>query len=134
MAFFAAAFDIAGIKTGTYKTEVLHLPRNLVQYFLQVGGVSLKQVEKFKNLGVAFTSDQRQDKKLDVISGKASAVMRVLHHSGIEKSKRERSKKAKLSAFKSIFIFILTYDHESWVMTENAITNACVRNENFAML
>ena len=48
---FAAASDIAGMKISTSKTEVLYLSRNPVQSFLQVGGVSLKQVEKFKYLG-----------------------------------------------------------------------------------
>ena len=66
------------MKISTSKTEILHLP---VQRSLQVGGVSLKQVEKFKYLGVAFTSDGRQVEELDVRSGKASAVMRALHHS-----------------------------------------------------
>ena len=32
--------------------------------------------------------------------------------------KRELSKKAKLSIFKTVFVPILTYGHESWVMTE----------------
>ena len=32
--------------------------------------------------------------------------------------KRELSKKAKLSIFKAVFVPILTYGHESWVMTE----------------
>ena len=36
---------------------------------------------KFKYLGVAFTIDGRQDEELDVRSGKASAIMRALHHS-----------------------------------------------------
>ena len=77
---------------------------------------TLKQVEKFKYLGVAFTSDGRQDEELDNRIGKASAVMRALNHSVV--LKRELSKKAKLSVFKSIFVPILTYGHESWVMTE----------------
>ena len=78
---FAAARNIAGMKISTSKTsktsktEVLHLSRNPDQCFLQVGGVSSKQMEKFKYLGVAFTSDGRQDEELDVQSGKASAVM-----------------------------------------------------------
>ena len=59
---FAAACDIAGIKISTSKTEILHLSTNPVQCFLQVGGISLKQEEKFKYLGVTFTSDERQDK------------------------------------------------------------------------
>ena len=73
-------------------------------------------VEKFKYLGVAFTSDGRQDEELDTQIGKASAVMRALHYSVV--IKRELSKKAKLSIFKAVFVPILTYGHESWVMTK----------------
>ena len=45
--------------------------------------------------------------------------MRALHFSVV--MKRELSKKAKLSIFKTVFgpsILNLTYGHESWVMTE----------------
>ena len=53
---------------------------------------------------------------MDTRIGKASAVMRALHYSVV--MKRELSKKAKLSIFKAVFVPILTYGHESWVMTE----------------
>ena len=98
------------------KTEVHHLSGNPDQCVLQVNGVTLKQVEKSKYLGVAFTSDRRQDEELDTRIGKASAVMRALHYSVV--MKRELSKKAKLSIFKTVFVPNLTYGHESWVMTE----------------
>ena len=42
--------------------------------------------------------------------------MRALHDSAV--MKRESSKKAKLSIFKAVFVPILTYGHECWVMTE----------------
>ena len=61
------------MKISTTKTEVLHLSRNPDQCVLQVNGATLKQVEKFKYLGVAFTSDGRQDEELDIRTGKASA-------------------------------------------------------------
>ena len=113
---FEFACDTAGIKISTAKTEVLHLSRNPDQCVLQVNGATLKQVEKFKYLGVAFTSDGMQDEELDTKIGKASAVMRALHYSiGM---KRELSKKVKLSIFKTVFVSILTDGHESWVMTE----------------
>ena len=83
---------------------------------LQVNGATLKQVEKFKYLGVVFTSDGRKDKEFDTRIGKTSAVMRVFHYSVF--MKRESSKKAKLSVFKAVFVPILTYGHESWVRTE----------------
>ena len=78
--------------------------------------MTLKQVEKFKYLGVAFTSDGRQDKELDTQIGKTSTVMRALHYSVV--MKRKLSKNAKLPFFKTVFVLILTYGHESWVMTE----------------
>ena len=42
--------------------------------------------------------------------------MRALYYSVV--MKRELSKKAKLSIFKTVFVPILTYCHDSWVMTE----------------
>ena len=127
---FADACNPARMKISMAKTEVLHLSRNLDQCVLQVNGATLKQVEKFKYLGVAFTSDGRQDEKLDTRIGRASAVMRALHYSVV--MKRELSKKAKLSFFKAGFVPILTYGHESWVMTEKMRSQVqSVRNEVF---
>jgi len=42
--------------------------------------------------------------------------MRPLQYSVV--MKRELSKKAKLSVFKTVFVSILTYSHESWVIKE----------------
>ena len=100
----------------TAKTEVLHLSSDPGQCMMQENGAALKQVEKFAYLGVAFTSDGRQDKELDTRISKARAVMRALHYSVV--IKRELSKKAKLSIVKAVFVPILTYGHESWVMTK----------------
>jgi len=113
---FAATCDNAEMKISTSKIEILHLSRNPDQCSLQVRGASLKQVEKFKHLGVVFTSDGRQVEEKDIRTGKASAVMRALQYSVV--MKQELSKKAKLSVFKTVFIPILTHGHESWVMTE----------------
>ena len=131
---FADACNTAGMKISTTKTEVLHLSRNPDQCVLQVNGGTLKQVERFKYLGVAFTSDGRQDEEFDTRIGKARAVMRALHYSVV--MKRELSKKAKLSIFKTVFVPILTYRHEFSLITQcndrkNAITSASVRNEVF---
>ena len=104
------------MKISTAKTQVLHLSRNPDQYVWQVNGATPKQLEKFKYLGVTFKSEVRQDEELDTRIGKASAVMQALHYSVI--LKRELSKKAKLSIFKTAFVPILTYGHESWVMTK----------------
>ena len=53
-------------------------------------------MEKFKYLGVAFTSDGTQNEE-----------MHALHRSVV--MKQELSQKAKLAVFRSIFVPILTY-------------------------
>ena len=58
----------------------------------------------------------RQDNELDTRIGKASAIMRQLYRSVV--LKRELRTKAKLFVFRSVFVPILTYGHECWVMTE----------------
>ena len=68
------------MKISAAKREVLHLSTNPDQFMLQVNGARVKQIEKFKYLGVAFTSDGGQDEELDTGMGKASAVMRALHY------------------------------------------------------
>ena len=108
--FFDACLD-AGIKT-----EIMCLSRRPVQCSFQTNAVTLKQTKKFKYLGVTFLSDGRQDNKLDTHIKKAGAVMCQLYQSVV--LKRELCTKAKLSVFRSVFVPILTYGHECWVMTK----------------
>ena len=89
------------MKIRAAKTEVLHLSRNPDQFMLQVNGARVKQIEKFRYLGVAFTSDGGQGEKLDTRMGKAGAVMRALHYLVV--MKRELSKKANLPIFIAVF-------------------------------
>ena len=104
------------MKISTAKSEEVHLSTNPGQCVLQVNGATLKPVEKFRYLGVAFTSDEKQDEEPNTRIGKARAVMQVFHDSVV--MKQELSKKAILSIFKAVFVPIHTYGHESWVMTE----------------
>ncbi|TWW66919.1 hypothetical protein D4764_20G0009510 [Takifugu flavidus] len=53
--------------------------------------------------------------EIDRRIGAASAVMRALNRSIVVK---ELSLKAKLSIYQSIYVPILTYGHQRWVMTE----------------
>ena len=61
-------------------------------------------------------SASRQNSELDIRIGKASAVMRQLHRSVV--LKWELCTKAKLSIFRSVYVPILTYGHECWIMNE----------------
>ncbi|XP_054592057.2 LINE-1 retrotransposable element ORF2 protein [Nothobranchius furzeri] len=113
---FAAECEAAGMRISTSKSETMVLDRKRVACHLRVGGEVLPQVEEFKYLGVLFTSEGRRDREIDRRIGSASAVMRTLSRSVV--GKRELSQKARLSIYRSIYIPILTYGHELWVMTE----------------
>ena len=114
---FADACSTAGMKISTAKIEILHLSRNPDQCVFQVNGATLKQVEKFKYLGVTFMSDGRQDEELDTQISKASAVMQALPFSVV--MKQELSKKGKTINFQNSFCPRSSiYGHESLVMTE----------------
>ena len=104
------------MKINTAKTEIICVSKHRVQCFFQTNGLTLKQTEKFKYLGVTFSSDGRQDNKLDIRIGRASAVMRKLHLSVA--LKQELCTKAKLFVFRKVFLPILTYGHECWVITQ----------------
>ena len=60
---------------------MLHVSRNTNQCLVQLNGPTQKQVFKFKYLGVAFTSDERQSKELGIPIGKAIAIMKALRYS-----------------------------------------------------
>ena len=91
---FSDACSGAVLEISTTKTETMCLFRLPQQCSLRIDGVPQKQLEKFKYLGVSFTSDSRQNSKLNIRVGKASAVMRQLHRSVV--LKRELCARAKL--------------------------------------
>ena len=66
---FSDACSVAEMKISTTKTETMCLSRQPKQCSLQIDRVSLKQSEKFKYLGVSFTSDGKQNSKLDIRIG-----------------------------------------------------------------
>ena len=79
------------------------LSRHPVQCSFQTNGVTLKQTETFKYLGVTFSGDGRQDNELNTRFGKASAVMHHLYQSVV--LKRELRTKANLS-FLRLVLFL----------------------------
>ncbi|TWW73564.1 hypothetical protein D4764_15G0009580 [Takifugu flavidus] len=95
---------IAGCKSDSFPVECL----------LRVGEEVLPQVEEFKYLGILFTNEGRMEREIDRRIGAASAVMQALNRSVMVK--KELSRKAKLSIYWSIYV--LTYGHQCWVMTE----------------
>ncbi|KAI3368310.1 hypothetical protein L3Q82_007829 [Scortum barcoo] len=113
---FAAECEAAGMRISTSKSEAMVLDRKRVACPLRVGGEVLPQVEEFKYLGVLFTSEGKMEREIDRRIGAASAVMRSVYRTVVVK--KELSRKAKLSIYRSIYAPTLTYGHELWVMTE----------------
>jgi len=58
--------------------------------------------------------------EVDTRIGEVKSVLRELYRSVV--TKRELSNTAELSVFKSVFVPILTYGHESWVMIERILS------------
>ena len=96
---FSAACEQEGSKISSEKIEVLCLAQGFLdrrprQYFLQVSGNALQQVE-IKSLGVVFTSDESRNKGIDTRIGKANAVLRELYCYAV--TKRGLSRNASFS-------------------------------------
>jgi len=104
------------MKINTKNTEVLLY----VSLKTQGSGNTLQQVEKFKHLRVVFASDRRWSEGTDTRIGEANVFLDELYRSVV--TKRELSNTTKLSVFKSVFVPILTYGPESWVMTKRILT------------
>jgi len=66
---------------------------------------------------------------MDTRIGIANEVLRELYRCVV--TKRELSNTTKLSVFKSVFVPILTYGHESWVMTERILTQVLALEMGF---
>ena len=98
---------------------------------LQVSGNTLQQVEKFKYLGVVFTSDGRRSEEIDTRVGKAITVLRELYHAVV--TKRELSSTAKPSV---VQISFCSDSHLwSWILGylwKNIISSTRGRNRIFA--
>ncbi|KAI3373259.1 hypothetical protein L3Q82_006385 [Scortum barcoo] len=105
------------MRISTSKSEAMVLDRKRVACPLWVGGEVLPQVEEFKYLGVLFMSEGKMECEIDRQIGVVSAVMRSVYRTIVVK--KELSRKAKLSIYRSIYAPTLTYGHELWVvMTE----------------
>jgi len=66
------------------------------------------------------TSDGKWSEEIDTRIGQANAVLRELYRSVV--AKRELSNTVKLSVIGSVFVPILIYGHESWVLTERILS------------
>ena len=111
----------------------LHVSRNPNHCLLQRNEASQKHVYKIKFLGIAFTSDGRQDEALNIRIGKPIAIMRTLQYSVVVR--RELLKKSKALNFRnSLCPFspaVSLYGHENLVITKKFRTHVHVSKMKF---
>ena len=88
---------------------------------------TLQQVEKFKYTVVVFSSDRRS-KQADGWIVKGNTVLHELYHSEVTK---RQSSTAKLLVLKSVFVPILTYVPESWLLTEIILSQGQAAERDF---
>ena len=106
---FASECEAAGMRVSTSKSEAMVLSRKPVDCQLQVLGEPLPQVKEFKYLGVLFTNEGTMEREIGRRIGAAGAVLQSLYRTVV--TKRELSRKAKLSIYRSVFIPTLIYGH-----------------------
>ena len=123
---FSSVWDQVGMKISPKRIDVLWPYRHSGQCLLNVSSNTRKQVAKFKYVGVVFTSGGRRSEETDTRIVKANTVLFELYRS--VDTTRELSTITRLSVFKSVFVRILTYGHESWVMNDRkSATSKCKR-------
>jgi len=79
--------------------------------------------------GIYVTSDGRWSEDIETRTGEAHAVLCELYRSAV--TKRELSKTTKLLIFKSVCVSILTYGHESWLITERILSHVQAAKTDF---
>lgn len=105
-----------GLKLNEEKTKIMvsgktHRPVNI-----EVNGKKIEQVKSIKYLGVKLDGNGQQDIEIAARIESAANVYHAPKNGFI--SKREISVKAKMSVYKTVFVPILTYGCESWVLTK----------------
>ena len=113
---FTVECAMAGMQISTKKTEVMVLWRQKEQCAVSVNGTPLKQVEKFKYLGIEFLNDAKQDCEINRRIRSASANLRLLSRSVV--AKEEVSQRTRMTIFNAVYRPTLTYGHEQWGMTD----------------
>lgn len=113
---FANECEAVSMKINTSKTETMVISRTTEQCTVQVDGAALKQVEKFKYLGVEFASDGKWENEIDRRIASAGVSIQQLFRKCLSRS--GISHQVKLAVYRTIFVPTLTYGHENWVMSE----------------
>ena len=104
-----------GLKINTKKTEIMNINRIREQHDIYINNDKLKQTERFKYLGVLFTSDNSQEETIIDRIQKFNANLNMLYP--LLKDKNIPIQ-CKVTIYTTILRPILLYGSETWSMTK----------------
>lgn len=104
------------MKINVEKTKLMVSGKTKIQTNLQLDGKPIEQVENFQYLGITINREGHQEPEINKRIQKATQLYHSLKHTFI--GKKEISINTKMSIYKSVYIPVLTYGSETWVLTK----------------
>ena len=83
---------------------------------VNINGIQLNQMEKFKYLEIEFLNNTRQNCEIARRIGAASGILRSFYQSIV--TKKEVSQRTKMAIFNVVYRSTPIYGHEQWVMAK----------------
>lgn len=105
-----------GMQINTRKSKILHVGRHEEEVQVYCNGEQLEVVEDYTYLGTVVDRSGKVDSELSQRIGKANTVYYQICNTVV--GKREVGRDVKLHIFKSVYLPILLYGAESWIMTD----------------
>lgn len=104
------------LKINEEKTKIMVSGKSDRKVNIELNGKAIEQVDNFKYLGVRLDSKGNHEIEINDRIDSAAKVYHSLRNSFL--GKREVSLKAKMSIYRAVFVPILTFGCESWVLTK----------------
>lgn len=105
------------LKINEEKTKVMVVGKGSTRTNIELNGKGIDQVDTFKYLGVHINDKGYHDTEINTRIENAARMYHSLKNSFI--GKKEVSIKAKMSVYRTVFVPILTFGCESWVLTSS---------------
>lgn len=105
-----------GMLINTNKSKVLHVGRQQEDIHIYCNGEELEVVMDFTYLGAVIDRSGKVDSEITNRISKANAVYYQICNTVV--GKKEVGKNVKLHIFKSVYLPILLYGAESWILTD----------------
>ena len=106
----------AGMKLNENKTKVQTIGKEKRKLQIKIDKTDLEQVDTYPYLGITIEESGNQEIEINKRIGNALKMFYAMNKTFIQK--KEVSEHTKTTVFKSIYIPILTYGCETWILTQ----------------